>query len=44
MTIEATQSCQSTIQIKSNYLLRRPSSVAQARKYRPTTTMQIQFL
>ena len=28
-------------QIKSDYLLRRPSSVAQGRKYRPTTTMQI---
>jgi len=29
-------------QIKSQYLLKRPSSVAQGRKYRPTTTMQIQ--
>jgi len=32
-------------QIKSDYLLRRPSSVAQGRKYKPTTTMQtIQLL
>jgi len=29
------------IKIKLDYLLRRPSSVAQGRKYRPTTTMQI---
>ena len=30
-------------QIKSHYLLRRPSSVAQGRKYRPTTTCTMEI-